>query len=86
MLMTKEKTIFKKGKGYTVRDVVVEYWGSDAFRKLGAASQKDYYDCLMVINDDIRTGYHTSWDHAYESYWISLDEEYNYSYELKNDS
>ena len=53
MLMTKEKTIFKKGKSYTVRDVVVEYWGSDAFRKLGAASQKDYYDCLMVINDDI---------------------------------
>jgi integrase len=53
MLMAKEKTIFKQGKSYTVRDVVVEYWGSDAFRKLGAASQKDYYDCLMVINDDI---------------------------------
>jgi len=53
MLMTKEKTIFKQGKSYTVRDVVVEYWGSDAFRKLGSASQKDYYDCLMVINDDV---------------------------------
>jgi integrase len=53
MLMTKEKTIFKQGKSYTVRDVVVEYWGSDSFLKLGAASQKDYYDCLMVINDDI---------------------------------
>ena len=53
MLMTKEKTIFKPSKGYTVRDVVVEYWGSDAFRKLGSASQKDYYDCLMVINDDV---------------------------------
>jgi len=53
MLMTKEKTIFKQGKSYTVRDVVVEYWGSDSFRKLGSASQKDYYDCLMVINDDI---------------------------------
>ena len=53
MLMAKEKTIFKQGKGYTVRDVVVEYWGSDAFRKLGSASQKDYYDCLRVINDDV---------------------------------
>ena len=53
MLMAKEKTIFKQGKSYTVRDVVVEYWGSDAFRKLGSASQKDYYDCLMVINDDV---------------------------------
>ena len=53
MLMAKEKTIFKKGKSYTVRDVVVEYWGSDAFRKLSSASQKDYYDCLRVINDDV---------------------------------
>jgi len=53
MLMAKEKTIFKQGKSYTVRDVVVEYWGSDAFRKLGSASQKDYYDCLRVINDDV---------------------------------
>ena len=53
MLMAKEKTIFKQGKSYTVRDVVVEYWGSDAFRKLSSASQKDYYDCLMVINDDV---------------------------------
>ena len=53
MLMAKEKTIFKQGKGYTVRDVVVEYWGSDAFLKLGSASQKDYYDCLRVINDDV---------------------------------
>jgi len=51
--MAKEKTIFKQGKGYSVRDVVVEYWGSDAFRKLGSASQKDYYDCLRVINDDV---------------------------------
>jgi len=51
--MAKEKTIFKQGKSYTVRDVVVEYWGSDAFRKLGSASQKDYYDCLRVINDDV---------------------------------
>ena len=38
MLMAKEKTIFKQGKGYSVRDVVVEYWGSDAFRKLGSWS------------------------------------------------
>ena len=53
MLMAKEKTIFKQGKSYTVRDVVVEYWGSDAFLKLGSASQKDYYDCLRVINDDV---------------------------------
>ena len=53
MLMTKEKIIFKKNKSYRVRDVVLEYWDSDAFRKLGSASQKDYYDCLMVINDDI---------------------------------
>ena len=34
MLMAKEKTIFKQGKGYTVRDVVVEYWGSDTLTVL----------------------------------------------------
>ena len=53
MLMTKEKTIFKQGKGYRVEEVIGYYIKSDTFCKLGAASQKDYYDCLMVINDDI---------------------------------
>lgn len=37
----------------------------------------------LVADDDIRTGYHTSWDHAYESYWISLDAEFNYTYEYR---
>ena len=37
----------------------------------------------LMADDDIRTGYHTSWDHAYESYWISLDEEFNYTDEYK---
>jgi len=40
-------------KPKNVRQLVVEYWGSDAFRKLGSASQRDYYDCLMIINDDV---------------------------------
>jgi hypothetical protein len=53
MLMTKEKTIFKQGKGYRVEEVIGHYIKSDAFCKLGSASQKDYYDCLMVINDDV---------------------------------
>ncbi len=53
MLMTKEKTIFKQGKGYKVEEVIGYYIKSDTFCKLGSASQKDYYDCLMVINDDI---------------------------------
>ena len=53
MLMTKEKTIFKQGKGYRVEEVIGYYIKSDTFCKLGSASQKDYYDCLMVINDDI---------------------------------
>jgi integrase len=51
--MTKEKTIFKQGKGYKVEEVIGYYIKSDTFCKLGSASQKDYYDCLMVINDDI---------------------------------
>ena len=33
-----------------------------------------------LADDDIHTGYHTSWDHAYECAWHFLDAEYNYSY------
>ena len=33
-----------------------------------------------LADDDISTGYHTNWDHAYECAWHSLDAEYNYSY------
>ena len=48
--MEKKKKLVKPKN---VRELLVEYWGSDAFRKLGSASQRDYYDCLMVINDDV---------------------------------
>jgi len=43
-------------KPKNVRQLVVEYWGSDAFRKLGSASQRDYYDCLTIIKDDEKLG------------------------------
>ena len=33
-----------------------------------------------LADDDIHTGYHTSWDQDYECAWHSLDAEYNYSY------
>ena len=36
-----------------------------------------------IANDDIATGYHTNWHHAYEDAWHSLDAEYNYSYEYQ---
>ena len=36
-----------------------------------------------LADDDIATGYHTNWDHAYECAWMSLDAEYNYTYEYK---
>jgi len=35
----------------------------------------------QIADDDIATGYHTSWSHAYECAWVGLDAEYNYSYE-----
>ena len=31
-----------------------------------------------LADDDIATGYHTNWDHAYMCAWDSLDAEYNY--------
>jgi len=34
----------------------------------------------LLADDDIVTGYHTNWDHAYECAWDSLDADYNYSY------
>ena len=34
----------------------------------------------LLADDDIATGYHTNWDHAYECAWDSLDADYNYSY------
>ena len=33
---------------------------------------------VKLADDDIATGYHTNWDHAYECAWQSLDAEYNY--------
>ena len=38
---------------------------------------------VKLADDDIATGYHTNWDHAYECAWMSLDAEYNYTYEYK---
>ena len=43
----------KMVKPKNVRQLIVNYLGSDAYRKLGSASQRDYYDCLMVIHDDL---------------------------------
>ena len=40
-------------KAKTVRQLVYAYLKSDAFRKLGHASQKDYYDCLSIIEDGL---------------------------------
>ena len=36
-----------------------------------------------IADDDVATGYHTNWDHAYELAWHSLDAEYNYDYEYQ---
>ena len=36
-----------------------------------------------IADDDMATGYHTNWHHAYESAWHWLDAEYNYSYEYQ---
>ena len=36
-----------------------------------------------IADDDISTGYHTNWHHAYENAWHSLDAEYNYDYEYQ---
>ena len=43
----------KMVKPKNVRQLIVNYLGSDAYRKLGSASQRDYYDCLMVIHYDL---------------------------------
>lgn len=29
---------------------------------------------------DVKTGYHSNWDYAYELAWHGLDAEFNYSY------
>jgi len=29
-----------------------------------------------IADDDIATGYHTSWSHAYECAWVGLEAEY----------
>ena len=36
-----------------------------------------------IADDDIATGYHTNWHHAYENAWHWLDAEYNYNYEYQ---
>ena len=33
---------------------------------------------VRLADEDVATGYHTNWDHAYECAWQSLDAEYNY--------
>jgi hypothetical protein len=48
----------------------------------------DHEPCLehwakCLADDDIATGYHTNWDHAYEQAWDQLDAEYNYNYEYQ---
>ena len=30
----------------------------------------------LIADDDIATGYHTSWSHAYECAWLGLEAEY----------
>ena len=40
-------------KAKTVQQLVYAYLKSDAFRKLGHASQKDYHDCLSIIEDGL---------------------------------
>ena len=37
----------------------------------------------LIADDDIATGYHKSWSHAYECAWVGLEAEYNYSYEYR---
>ena len=46
--MEKKKKLVKPKN---VQQLVYRYLKSDAFRKLGSASQRDYYDCLSVIED-----------------------------------
>ena len=38
---------------------------------------QNHWACRLA-DDDVATGYHTNWDAAYESAWMSLDAEYNY--------
>ena len=33
-----------------------------------------------IADEDITSGYHSNWDHAYECAWHHLDAEYNYTY------
>ena len=40
-------------KAKTLQQLVYAYLKSDAFRKLGHASQKDYHDCLSIIEDGL---------------------------------
>ena len=46
------------------------------------APSLDHWAKLMA-NDDMATGYHTNWHHAYESAWHWLDAEFNYTYEYQ---
>ena len=39
----------------------------------------------LIADDDISTGYHTSWSYAYECAWMGLEAEYNYSYEYREE-
>ena len=34
----------------------------------------------LLADDDIATGYHTNWDHAYECAWEFLEDGNKYSY------
>ena len=36
-----------------------------------------------IADEDVATGYHPNWDHAYEEAWHWLDAEYNYTYEYQ---
>ena len=37
----------------------------------------------VIADEDVATGYHTNWDHAYEEAWHGLDAEYNYNHEYQ---
>ena len=36
-----------------------------------------------IADEDVATGYHTNWDHAYEEARHWLDAEYNYNHEYQ---
>ena len=40
----------------------------------------------LIADEDVSTGYHTNWSHAYECAWDWLDTKYNYNYEYQGEA